>query len=78
MASNGKILFELELPEVLNELRFPKRLDDRLHSLLDKQNEYGDLSPEEFEEAEYLVELAQLITILRMRAQRAERELVAA
>ncbi len=78
MTPNGKALFELDLPEVLNELRFPKRLDDRLHSLLDKQNEAGQLSPEEFEEAEYLVELSQLVSVLRMRAQRAERELVAA
>jgi hypothetical protein len=78
MAAKAKTLFELELPEVLNELRFPKRLDDRLHSLLDKQNEAGQLSADEFEEAEYLVELAQLVSVLRMRAQRAERELVAA
>jgi hypothetical protein len=78
MASKEKVLFELELPEVLSDLRFPPRLDERLHSVLDKQNEVGRLSPEEFEEAEYLVELSQLVSVLRMRAQRAERELVAA
>lgn len=42
-----------------------------MQNLLDKQDEGQTLSTEEREEAEGLVDLAELLTVLRLRAERA-------
>lgn len=78
MAKGTKVLIELELPEILGDLRFHPRLNERLQTLLDKQDAGAILTPDEFEEAEYLVELSQLVSVLQMSARQAERELLAA
>ena len=59
----------IELPESLERLRLPHALDERLTWLLDRQDETGSLTPEERREAEGLVEMAELLSVLRMRAQ---------
>lgn len=59
----------IELPDSLEQLRLPEALDERLTALLDRQDELGSLSPEERREAEGLVEMAELLSVLRMRAQ---------
>lgn len=59
----------IELPESLERLRLPHALDERLTLLLDRQDETGSLTPEERREAEGLVEMAELLSVLRMRAQ---------
>jgi hypothetical protein len=65
------ILIDLEMPADLEQFKLPKAVDERLRSLLDKQDRGGDLTPAERMEAEGLVNLAELLSLLRLRAQRA-------
>jgi hypothetical protein len=64
------IVIELEVPETLQSLRLPAGVDRRLQTLLDRQDAQGELSPEERREAEGLADLAELLTLLRLRARR--------
>lgn len=57
----------LSLPSHLAKLDFPEALDRRLHSLLDKQDQGERLTEDEQVEAEALVELSQVLTLLRLR-----------
>lgn len=65
------ILVDLEIPDDLEQFKLPKAIDDRLQFLLDKQDQGGGLSAAERMEAEGLVNLADMLSLLRMRAQRA-------
>lgn len=64
------VLFEIEVPDALAELRLPSGLDARLTSLLDRLDHDGALSTEEQQEAAGLTDLAELLSLLRMRARR--------
>ena len=64
------ILIDLEIPADLEQFKLPKAVDERLQSLLDKQDGGEDLTPAERMEAEGLVNLADLLSLLRLRAQR--------
>lgn len=64
------VVFEMELPDELASLRLPPGVDLRLQSLLDKQDSGGQLTAEENLEAEGLVELAEMLTLLKLRADR--------
>jgi hypothetical protein len=59
------ILLELELPENLSQLRLPAGVDRRLQELLDRQDNGDALTPDERQEAEGLVHLAELLSRLR-------------
>jgi hypothetical protein len=65
------VVVELEMPDDLKQFRLPKGLDRRLQELLDKQSQMGKLSRAERQEAEGLVTLAEMLTLLRLRAERA-------
>jgi hypothetical protein len=65
------VVVELNMPGALKEFRLPKGVNRRLHQLLDKQSRTGKLSAAERQEAEGLVELAEMLTLLRLRAERA-------
>ncbi len=67
------IVFELDLPEDLAGLRWPPGVDERLQTLLDRQDRGEELTLEQKREAEGLVELAELLSLLRLRAQRSSR-----
>lgn len=69
MAKPVKIV--LEMPADLAKFRMPKGLHRRLHDLLDKQDRGEKLSAAERREAEGLVEMSELLTLLRLRAERA-------
>ncbi len=56
-------------PAHMARLRFPKALDDRLHFLLDEQSRKGKLSVAEKKEAEALVQMASVLSILKLGAQ---------
>lgn len=66
-----QILVKLELPEDLERFRLPRGVDDRLHLLLDRQDRGEELTLDERREAEGLVNLAELLSLLKLRAQRA-------
>lgn len=61
---------QLDLPAELDRFRLPEAVAVRLQTLLDRQ-EFGEpLTVAERNEAEGLVNLADLLTLLRMRAER--------
>ena len=63
-----QINLSLKLPGDLSRFRMPKALHRRLHSLLDRQDNGERLSAQERAEAEALVDLAELFTLLRLRS----------
>ena len=65
------IVIELEMPGDLKQFRLPKGVNHRLQELLDKQCRLGKLSSAERSEAEGLVDLAEMLTLLRLRAESA-------
>jgi hypothetical protein len=66
-----QVLFKLELPEDLERIQLPRSVDERLHGLLDRQDRGEELTLSERREAEGLVDLAELLSLLKLRAQRA-------
>ena len=62
---------EIDLPADLARFRLPAAVAARLQALLDLQEGGRPLTPDERREAEGLVDLAELLTLLRMRAERA-------
>jgi hypothetical protein len=70
MAHQAKVQLEVELPDDLARLALPEGVDRRLHALLDKQDLGGGLTDDERLEAEGLADLADLLTILRLRTER--------
>jgi len=69
MAASVTVHIDLEVPTDLARLRLPEGLDRRLQALLDKQDQGQPLTTDERAEAEGLVELAELLTLLRLRAE---------
>ena len=67
------ITIELEAPGELAKLRLPKGVERRLHSLLDKNDGGAALTVAERKEAEGLVNLAEMLSLLKVRADRAAR-----
>jgi len=66
--TRAKVDFEIEVPADLARLHLPEGVDRRLQALLDKQDGGTLLSPDEQAEAEGLVDLADLLTLLRLRS----------
>ncbi len=64
------VLIELPLSKQWSRLRMPKALDRRLQDLLDKQDQQGRLSKSERSEAEALVEMSDMISLLKLRVAR--------
>jgi hypothetical protein len=60
----------LQLPPDLSRFELPEGVQRRLQSLLDKQDQGIDLTNEERAEAEGLVDLADMLSLLRLRATR--------
>ncbi len=61
---------QVDLPADLERFHLPKALAARLQSLLDRQDSRHPLTPQEREEAEGLVNMSDLLTLLRQRAER--------
>jgi hypothetical protein len=59
----------IDMPIQLADFRLPKAVEQRLHSLLDKQDTGKPLTQTEREEAEGLCELVDLLSLLRLRSQ---------
>ena len=66
-----QVLVKLELPEDLERFQLPRGVDERLQGLLDRQDRGEELTRDERREAEGLVDLAELLSLLKLRAQRA-------
>ena len=70
--STERIHLEIELPKDRAGLLLPEGVDRRLQSLLDKQDRGEPLTDDETAEAEGLVDLAELLSLLRLRASGAD------
>jgi hypothetical protein len=64
------VTIELEMPDDLARFRLPHGVDVRLSDLLGKQDRGETLSADERQEAEGLVNLAETLSLLRLRAER--------
>ena len=67
-------LIELEIPADLEQFRLPAGVQQRLQDLLDRQDQGIALTAAERQEAEGLVTLAELLSLLRLRGQRAAQQ----
>ena len=67
------VTVELELPEDWQALQLPQALHERLQDLLDRQDEQDGLSSQERREAEALVQLADMLALMRLKAEAAQR-----
>lgn len=68
------VLIEIEMPADVDKFRLPKGVNNRLQGLLDRQDRGEELTPAERMEAEGLVDLSELLSLLRLRAQRVWQE----
>ncbi len=64
------LTIDIDVPAELSRFRLPKAVAGRLQTLLDRQDSGQPLSAEEREEADGLVDLAEFLTLLRLRAER--------
>ena len=64
------LTLEVDLPADLARFRLPEALNARLQDLLDRQDSGQQLTAKERAEAEGLVDLAEFLTLLRLRAER--------
>ena len=67
----ASLILDVDLPADLDRFRLPHAVHTRLQTLLDRQDAGSALSADERAEAEGLVNLAELLTLLRLRAERA-------
>ncbi len=63
-----KSRIQIEFPEVLCHFELPGGVNDRLQSLLDRQDHGEQLTAQESREAEGLVDLSELLTLLKLRS----------
>lgn len=68
------VLVELELPTSLERFSLPSGVNRRLQQLLDRQDRGEPLTASERKEAEGLVEMAEMLSLLKLRAHRVRRE----
>jgi hypothetical protein len=61
---------EIRMPGDLARFRLPSGVQRRLKELLDKQDAGEALSSKEMQEAEGLVDMVDLLTLLRLRGER--------
>lgn len=61
---------EMEVPDDLARFRLPSAVNSRLQALLDRQDSGQRLTVAERKEAQGLVNLAEMLSLLRLRARR--------
>ena len=67
-------VLQIEMPISADKFRLPKSVNNRLQTLLDRQDKGEKLTFAERKEAEGLVELAEMLSLLRLKAERNLRE----
>lgn len=63
------MLDTIEIPRELVFFQLPHAVQARLQYLLDRQDSGEELAPDEREEAEGLIDLADFLTLLNLRSQ---------
>jgi hypothetical protein len=69
-----QVLVEIEIPAALNQFKLPSGVQERLRNLLDRQDAGETLTDNERQEAEGLVDLAEFLSLLKLRSNRVQRE----
>jgi len=64
------VAIQLEVPDDVARFRLPRGVNERLAELLNRQDSGERLTAAERKEAEGLVDLAELLSMLRLRAKR--------
>jgi hypothetical protein len=64
------VAIKLEVPDELAQFQMPAGVNARLEELLDRQDRGLRLTAAERKEAEGLVNLAEMLTLLQLRAER--------
>lgn len=64
------VTISLEMPDELPRFQLPEAVQNRLQELLDRQDEGERLTVAERAEAEGLVNLAESLSLLKLRAER--------
>jgi hypothetical protein len=64
----------VEIPIELTQFQLPQAVQNRLQFLLDRQDKGHTLSTAERQEAEGLVELAEFLSLLRLRSNRVTKQ----
>ena len=62
------VMVQLDLPKDWRTFRMPRGLQARLQELLNRQDETGRLSRQERQEANGLVELVDMLSLMKLRA----------
>lgn len=65
---------KIEMPFSAEQFKLPKGVNKRLQDLLDRQDRGEKLTSAEKKEAEGLVDLAEMLSLLRLRSARVLRE----
>jgi len=65
-----RVTLDLDLPDDLSDFRLPAAVQRRLQFLLDRQDQGRQLTESERDEAAGLVEVAEVLTLLKLRAER--------
>ncbi len=65
------VAIQLEVPDDLARFRLPPGVNSRLQELLDRQDTGKRLTAAERKEAQGLVNLAEMLSLLRLRVERA-------
>ncbi len=60
----------VEMPDDFNDFHLPQGVQRRLQDLLDKQDQGQSITSAEQEEAEGLVDMAEWLSLLKLRTQR--------
>lgn len=68
-----QVLVEIEMPDTLDQFKLPPGVNERLQELLDRQDAGETLTDGEHQEAEGLVDLAEFLSLLGLRARRIRR-----
>jgi len=69
-----QVTVEIEMPVAFNQFKLPPGVDERLRNLLDRQDNGEILTAGERREAEGLVDLAEFLSLLKLRSKRIRRE----
>ena len=67
-------LVKIEMPVAVGQFKLPKAVNNRLQELLDRQDSGKKLTSAEKKESEGLVDLAEMLSLLRLRSERVWRE----
>lgn len=68
------VMIQLDLPKDWRTFQMPRGLQSRLQELLDCQDQTGKLTQRERQEANALVELAKMFSLMKLRVRLAAKQ----